>query len=356
MKKFFFLLFAITLLSGCNGKPDTGTSATEKDVDAENPPLSVESIVLTKDRLISAVEASGIVSGGNEAYAVIEGRGIITAVNFRLGERVEKGDVLVTLDSSLASSGLDLARQQYRTAQLSYDALKKSYENGGTSLFDFNQGESRLISARVAFEQAEKALADCTLRAPISGYIAGKDSSVSLGNLASAGIRAAYIVDTSSYVMEVYLGEKDIVLVTPGNSARIILNDTGETVTANAAVRAVAAGSDKATGSYAVVIAWEKNDIPVKPGMSARAVIATEVMEPEILVPASAVLKRDNRFFVYLDRGGTAEPVIIEPGKRQGNIIAVKNGLEEGAVLILSGLSTLAPGMKVRSVPEENTL
>jgi RND family efflux transporter MFP subunit len=340
------LLFALLALT-CSKKTDTETAATWKKGEVDKPAVAVEAVTAEKGSLIPAVEASGVIAGGNEAYAVMEARGIITGLYFRLGDYVKKGDLLVKVDDTLAASSLRLAEQQYSTAKINFNAAEGLYKNGGMSLIEYNQAESRMIQAQVARDQARKASADCSLRAPVSGYVASRDPSVTLGNLVIPGTRAAWIVDTSFYRMELAVGERSIGLIREGLPVIVYLAETGEKITGQAAVQAVAAGSDRSTGSYPVVIEWKKSDIPVKPGMSATAYISLPEENPVIIIPARAVLKRDGKPFVYTARNGEAWPVEIVPGRRLGPSLAVTTGLAEGDVVILSGLASLTPGLKV---------
>lgn len=335
------------VLSGCGRKEDATASATWKNGDVENPPLAVEAVTAQKGSLIPAIEASGVIAGGNEAYAVMEARGIITALNFRLGDYVKKGDLLLKVDDTLAASSLRLAEQQLKTARQNFNAAKTSYGSGGLSLLDYNQAESRLIQAEVSLDQARKAWSDCSLRAPVSGYVALRDPSVSLGNLVTPGTRTAWIVDTSFYRMELSVGERSIGLVREGLPVSVYLAETGEKVTGTAKVQAVAAGSDRSTGSYQVVVEWKDSDLPVKPGMSATALISIPEEDPVIILPVQAVMKREGRPFVYRVKEGAAEPVSVTLGKRTGPSVAVLTGLAEGDVVILSGLASLSPGTRV---------
>lgn len=345
------VLISIMLVNGCNGEADgdvdAGTAATWNEAPLDEPPVAVEAVTAAKGSLVPAVQASGIIAGGNEAYAVLEVGGIITEVRFKLGDFVQTGDILVRVDDRLPAAALELAEEQYATARLDFEATEASRSRGAVSTLEYQRSKNNLVSAKVNYEQALKRYQDCTLRAPIDGYVAGTDGAITVGNLASVGIRAAYIVDVSSYRMELSVGERDISLVEKGLSASVFLADGNKLVTDVAIVTAVAAGSDRSTGSFPVVLEWEGSLTDVRPGMSARAVITVEEPEPEILVPASVLLSREGRPFVYAVRDGIAEPLVVETETRRGNLVRIISGLEEGEVIAFTGLTSLAPGDRV---------
>jgi membrane fusion protein (multidrug efflux system) len=337
-------------LAGC-GRPGAGPPARTSAAEAapEARPLAVEALSVTRGNLIRSIEAAGTVGGINEAYVVSETQGIIQSVSFELGDRVSKGQVLVKVDDTIPRLNMEQAKEQYELAKLDLEATEQLFEEGSASQAELARARSAVNGAQARYQSALKTFQDCTIRAPIGGYVAEKESGITLGNYLSPGLRVARIVDISSLKAEVAIGEGQIGLVSEGAPAEVLVPAASEQKLFEATVSAVSAGSDPATGSYPVIVTW-KNPVgnAVKSGMSATVTIETEAQEPVILVPSAALVEQAGQTTVFTAQGGRAAQKPVRVGRRIGNIAEILEGLEEEETLIISGLTALRRGDPVQ--------
>lgn len=316
---------------------------------AEEAALAVESVTVTKGILNEYIEASGTISGANEAYVVSETRGAIQEVNFDLGDRVEKGDVLVKVDDKIQQINVEQAKIEYDNAQLDYNAVKNLFEKGRASQSELNRANGALSGAKSRYESALKAYNDCTLTAPIGGLIAERDPAVTLGNYLSAGLRVARIVNTDSLKLEIAVGEREVGLLAEESEADIFI-PTCSRIENSGAVTAIAAGSDPATGSFPVIITWE-NRCPekVRAGMTASVKIRTTETNPVIIIPSRAVFTVKDQSYVYIEEAGKTTEKEVETGETLGDRTEITAGLTFGENLIISGITALREGRSVRT-------
>ena len=109
-----------------------------------------------------------------------------------------------------------------------------------------------------------------------------------------------------------------------------------------------AAGSDPLTGSFQVVISWantSSNDI--KAGMSAQADISTRQTDPVLIAPAAGVAEKDGETVVYKVVDDVTAVTPVRPGRRMGSVVEILDGLQEGDVVAVSGLTSLRQGTLV---------
>jgi membrane fusion protein (multidrug efflux system) len=111
----------------------------------------------------------------------------------------------------------------------------------------------------------------------------------------------------------------------------------------DAAVEAIAAGSEPATGSFPVVVAWENECDDIRSGVSARVVIEPTNQRERLVIPASAVIGEEGEY-VFLAENGRALRREVTVEERLGNRAAIAEGLAPGEVVIVSGLTVLADG------------
>jgi membrane fusion protein (multidrug efflux system) len=350
------VLAAAILMVGCGrpggsrpggGRPSGPSAGVEGS--AEVKPLAVEALTVTRGDLVRNIEAAGIVSGINEAYVVSETQGIIQSVSFELGDRITAGQVLVKVDDTIPRLNMEQAKEQFEIAKLDLEATEKLFNDGSASKAEVARARSAVNGAQALYQSALKAFRDCTIRAPIGGYIAEKESGITLGNYLSPGLRVARLVDISSLKAELAVGEGQVSLVSEGAPATVLIPAASEQKLFEATVTAVAAGSDPATGSYPLIVTW-KNPVgnTIKSGMSATVTIETQVQEPVVLIPSAAVVEQAGQSYVFTAEANRAAQKPVQVGRRIGNIAEILEGLEEGETLIISGLTALRRGDPVQ--------
>lgn len=339
-----YIIFITVIFCSCDRKlNDAGQGVAEK------PPVAVEAVRIGRGLLNREVEASGIIAGINEAYVVAETQGIIQSVRFEIGDSVPKGNVLIKVDNQIPKLNLEQARIRHEDAQLTLNVTKTLYEKGSASKAEYTRAQSAEASAKAAYESALKAFRDCIIKAPISGHIAYKDPAVAIGNFLAAGTRLARIVDISWLKLEVGVGEREISFIENGAKSTVSVPAACRDKIFEGKVKAVAAGSNPKSGSYTVLITWENTcDRRLKAGMSAKVVIETAREEPILLIPTAALVELDGRDAVYIVSRNRAAVRFIAIGRKKDNRTEVLDGVEEKDLVIVSGLSGLAKGDRIK--------
>jgi membrane fusion protein (multidrug efflux system) len=339
------VLILIIALAGC-GRPGGPPAAGPP----EATPFAVEALTVTRGNMMRNIEAAGIVSGINEAYVVSETQGIIQSVSFELGDRVSAGQVLVKVDDTIPRLNMEQAREQFEIAKLDLEATENLFNDGSASKAELTRVRSAVNGAQARYQSALKTYQDCTIRAPIGGYIAQKESEITLGNYLGPGMRVARVVDISSLKVEVAVGEGQVGLLAEGAPATVLIPAAREQKVFDATVSAVSAGSDPATGSFPVIVTWV-NPVgnTIKSGMSATVIVETQAQEPVVLIPSAALVEQGGQTFVFAAEADRAAQKLVRVGRRIGNIAEILDGLEGGETLIISGLTALRRGDPVQT-------
>jgi membrane fusion protein (multidrug efflux system) len=341
----------LMVLGACAADPDAVTEATSSaamSAAGELPGVAVEAREVTSSSLVGEITASGLLRGVQEAWVVSETQGVIETVAFELGDRVEAGAVLVSLDNSLQRLQLAEAEERYRASQVDLAAAERLYESGDAPQTQLIQARSAAIGAQAAAERARKALEDRTLAAPIRGAVAGKADGVSSGNYLSPGVRVARIVDLSRLQLRISVGEREVRYIDAGAQAMVSVPACGpEPIPAT--VKAVAAGSDPGAGSFRVVVEWQNTcGDAVKAGMTASVRITPTGNSSQPIVPASAVLRRGEEAYIFVADNEQAVRRQVVLGGQAGNRVAVRDGVSAGELVITTGTTRLTDGARVR--------
>lgn len=339
----FTVTLVLILLNGCSGPPES--KAGSGDSPQTQQPLAVEALEVSRGPLITQITGSGTISGTSEALVVSQTQGIIEQVSFELGRKVTKGETLVQVDSEIARLNMEQANEQLENAHIDYQTKQRLVEQGGASRAELLRARSALRGAEARYKQTRKAYEDCSITAPISGYIAEKEATATIGNYLSPGMQVAKVVNLDMLRLQLSVGEGVIGQVRVGSSARVRIPAACEGQSYSAQVTAIAAGSDPGTGSYPVVLEF-KNECgtAVKSGMSAEASINPAGDKEVLIIPSAALARRNEQEVVFIADQGSAKVQPISLGRRVGNRIEVLQGLQAGDLLIISGITSLSGG------------
>jgi membrane fusion protein (multidrug efflux system) len=338
-------------LVACGGSDaDAASEATADmvmDRVEELGPLAVEAVPAQTATVVGDVVASGIIRGARDVNLVSETQGVIERVGFELGDEVEAGRLLVGLDTSIQRLSVEEAREAVSSAELDVAATERLVNAGNAAQADLSRARSTLAGARARLAQAQKALADRTIVAPFRGVIAGKDTSVEVGNYLTAGLPVARVIDMAQLEIELSVGEREVQLLSVGSPAFVSFPSSGKEPV-EAEVVAIAAGSDPQTGSFPVIIRWDNVEgSAARAGLSARVQVPPARATEGVVVPANAVVTRGGQEAVFVADGGIARLTPVETGERQGDRLAIRSGVSDGDIVIVTGLRRLADGDEV---------
>lgn len=351
MKCFSLILFIFSLLIiTCDSGTDTVTGATWTPDYTEETALAVEALKVTRGRLVDTIKTSGLVQGVNEAYVIAQAQGIIKSIDFELGSLVKKGQLLVRLEATVPEITLQEAKKQYDSALLNFDAVEELYKTGGSSQADYIKTQADYNRALALYENAAKTLAAHNIKAPITGYIAQKEKELSIGNLMKINQEVTRIIDTSAFKIEVGVGEGQVSLIAEGAEVDVMIKSACGDEIIPGVVKAVASGSDPATGAYKVLIIFSSAcSDDIKSGMAAEVSIQTNEQEEALIIPAFTLVSRQGKEYVFVVEQQRAEARELVLGRSLGQRVIIKQGIKQGDTIIVTALSQLKPGVLVES-------
>jgi RND family efflux transporter MFP subunit len=155
-------------------------------------------------------------------------------------------------------------------------------------------------------------------------------------------------VDISRLTATVPVGEMEVGMLRKAMNATVRVPAVGNQEF-DGTVRAIAAGSDPASGSYPVEVLWRNTPRhSIKSGMSVRVTIHTQSPDSVLLIPAGAVATVEHKDAVFLASASQAAVRFVSLGRTAGNLIEAIEGIHEGDTLVTTGLTALARGRKLK--------
>ena len=366
---FCFLLASIAaalVLSGCN------TARADPDLKAEAPPAAV--VVAEGDTSLSKVDhperfplvaatshaatqdlvvtgsVSPDVSRNVPVISLASGR--VVAIHARLGDTVQKGQLLLSVRSSDVSGGFSDYRKAVADEALAHSQLDRAtdlYEHGAMSKSELEIAQNAENKAKVDIEtlrerlrllgtDPEKPNPIVDITAPASGVITDQQVTDAAGVQALGGANPFTISDLSHVWIVCDVPENDLHFVRVGELADVRLTAFPNQVF-KGSVSNIGASLDPTLRTAKVRIEVLNPGL-MRFGMFVSATFHGETTEMHTSVPASAVLHLRDRDWVYIPaEGGQFKRLEVTGGAMlPGNLQEIISGLKPGQPVVFNAL------------------
>ncbi|MDD4088264.1 MAG: efflux RND transporter periplasmic adaptor subunit [Tissierellia bacterium] len=361
------LLITAFVLAGC-------TTSQETDAIKEEAYTPVEVETLKPMELYIENLMTAKVFADKDVFVIPLMAGKVEKINVKVGDRVEKDEVLFAMDKDdiekqvaqayaayeAAKAGFDVSAAQIQSAKDNLERIAKLYEEGAVPETQYEQAKLAasdesleaarmgVEQARVAYSNAASMLENAEVKAPISGVV----SSVNIveGEYASSANPPITIVDSDSVTIEFGIAASLVNKVKTEGAAVVEISSAG--YKNEAVINSVSSSADIMTNLYTVSIVLE-NDGTIKPGMFAKVYLQTDNIENTYAVRAEAVKEREDKKFVFVAEGDSAALKEVTTGLDTGAYIEIKTGLSKGDKVIIKGQDYISHGSKIKVVRGE---
>jgi multidrug efflux system membrane fusion protein len=297
--------------------------------------------------------------------------GKIVQVNFREGQDVRSGDILVQIDPRPYQAALDqvLAKQNQDQAQLGY---AQKLLDRDTSLFgkkvldpqslDLQQSTTAQLEALVKADEA--AVANAKLQVEFTKITSPIDGRAGLrlvdqGNIVHAN-------DQAGLAIIAQLQPISVVFALPESNLREINKSIGTSqknhpfavaamdrensqVLDQGELGAVDNQIDEATGTIKLKALFQNQQLDLWPGQFVNARLLVDTRRQVLTLPSNAVNQGPNGDFVYVIRPDlTAEVRAVKVGTSKGDVTLIENGVAEGENVVIDGQYLLKANARVR--------
>lgn len=273
--------------------------------------------------------------------------GWVTAVPVVEGQAIEKGEVVVRLDSRPAEAAVESARAALVQAAAEAERQARLAEHDDSSAKQQELAQRRLAEARAAVAQAQAARDYLDIRAPLSGTVLRVD--VRPGEFVNATVALAEIVDLARLVAAVRVPGAKLSDLRVGQTA--VVEAAGQEV--DGRVVYVGSGIDpfQGTADARIAVASTRG---VHPGEFVRARVVVESRRDALAVPVSSVVYgRDGRGTVAVLENGRARLRPVALGIEDGDWVEVAGkGIGAGTTIVTREAYGLPDDTPVRVVEE----
>ena len=247
------------------------------------------------------------------------------------GDRVTKGQVLVTLDDRDIRQQLAAAEAQLHQARTEYDRAKSLYEKEATTQQALTAAESMFTAAQAQVEQVKVMLTYAQVTSPIDGIVT--ERRIEAGDLANPGMLLLAVYDPARMRLEAPVPVRLLDRLAIGQSVDVSLDRPAKVFPGS--VSEIVSEVDPASRTQLVKIHLDGVAGDVLPGTFGRLWVDAGPREI-VSVPASAVVRVGQLEFVQAVRDGRAVRRLVKTGPARGDAVEILSGRSAGDVILVN--------------------
>lgn len=296
------------------------------------------------------IQSVGSLKAYEQVQLTSSAAGKVEEINFTDGQMVEKGIVLLRLESGEEKAELAAALALARETEKQYLRSKELRKQGATSqsVLDAHRREYETAKAQVGVAKAR--LEDRTIRAPFSGRIGLRQ--VSPGNFIQSGNMIATLTDNTPVRLDFSVPELKIAQLREGLGVEARTRAYPNKVfTGNiSAIESFVNPVTRAVGVRALIPNEERQ-------LVAGMLMNVEVQEnprSAVVLPEAAIVQESSASYVYVVKQGTTPPTAektkVSLGPRRPGEVEALGGLNKGDMVVIHGTLKLADGRPVNIV------
>ena len=328
------------------------------------PPEAVTSIVAKQEHWPATMSVIGTMEAVQGVTVSADLPGVVAKINFQSGQFVNKGDVLVELDTRQEVSQLAALEAQRDLAKINFDRSQELSKQGVISRQDYDRAiaDHKQTDANVA--ETKATIERKTIRAPFSGVLGIRK--VNLGQYLAAGAPIVPLQALNPIYVDFGVPQQESAKVRVGSTLQVVAEDLGGRQFSGR-VTALDSLVDQTTRNIQVQATLPNPDGKLKPGMFVQVQFGIGTARDVVTLPASAIsyAPYGDSVFVISDlkdpKGQTYRGVrqqFVKLDGSRGDQVAVVSGVTPGDEVVTSGVFKLRNGAAVtvnnKVQPENN--
>lgn len=330
-----------TLLTGCNKAISELAEPLIKPVKL----LAVKDLTVDdSDAFLARIDAT------YRAQLSFQVGGEVEKLLVRMGQGVEKGEVLATLDPKDLQLALDAAQAEYALAKTQWERAKSLYSKKLISTDSYDQKETQYKAALASFEQAKTDLSYTKIQAPFDGVVSY--TYVKPYQVVGEKQEILNLIDNTtldvSFTLPVSYAES-VSLSALKNAEMWVTMDSEPSKRIPGKFKEISTQPNIDTNSYeAIVTITRPTDRNLLTGMTGQVHIAKQNKSNAMTLPTSAwVNKQESQGEVWVMDSSTQQVNKVTLSLNESG--AIESGLDNNDYVVIAGVERLVEGQVVKA-------
>ena len=301
-----------------------------------------------------------------ESSVAAEVGGLVVSFPVRNGQQVNKGDVLVQIETKplllqLKSAQARLAETKENLASAESE-LKRSealYEQKSISSREYEKAlyassaiKEKIMGLEADIELIRYRLGKSAITAPFTGFVVEEHTQI--GQWLREGETAVTLAEIDPILVVVPVPDRYIHHIKLKQRVRLEFDFLAKKGDRTGSVRDIIPRGNEKARTFPVQVIVSNRDFSLYPGMSCKANFSAGSSRQVLLVNKDAVITDSRGDNLFVVRDGKAVVVPVTQGQAYQNLVAVEGDLYPGDLVVVEGNERLRPGESVRVVDRKN--
>ena len=328
-------------------RKEIATSSADKNEDQRSTPVRIKHVKPVE--FSSYFNATGTVEALQDAFISPEVNGQISAIPVSRGDRVNKGDLLIRLNTDVIRNNIDEVRTNLELAKKVFEKQEQLWKKNIGSEIQYLEAKNGKESLEARLSTLQSQLEMASIKAPFEGII--DDIMVKTGEMASPGMRLIRLINLDEMRITARVSESFIGSIAEGDTVQLGFSSYPDLIL-NRPIARIGTVIDPDARTFRIEILLENPDQKLKPNMLS-SVRIRDYSDPDALTVPSIILKEDfNGTFLFrlndTGSGQKAEKVYVETGRTVQDVTKITGGINEGDQVIVDGYNVVSDGESVR--------
>lgn len=346
------MAFVLLMLVG----PGLSQEKNTTNQKSKTPPLLVTTVEVEEGAVQEMTDFVGSTYFSRVSEVATDIEGLVREINFTEGGRVNRGDLLVKLDSELIESeivGAEAASAQNQVdldnARRDFERISALYKTESVSETDYDSYHAKLLRLEKnggVLEAKQNSLLIAknkkNIHAPFTGVVIEK--SAEIGEWIAKGGKVAVIADDSN--IDVWVDVPINILENLKNSQPVDIKINSREFTGR--YNTFIPRGDLATRTFSVKFSLE-NCAGLAAGIEAVVSLPKDSESIGLLIPRDAVVDKYGKTMIFLAVDNRARMVPVEVAGYVGlQAVVTGSGLEKGQQVIVKGSKRVEDDMELQ--------
>lgn len=308
------------------------------------PPATVTSATAEMQNWRETISAVGTLRAVNGVEITTEAQGVVSAIHFKSGQHVEKGELLVELFAEPEKAQLQVLQAELELARANHERFTELRKRGVTTEAEVDDTRSTLNRVLASLEVQRATVGKRQVRAPFTGELGIR--LVDLGQNLNPGEAVVSLQQLSPIYVDFPLPERHFASVALKRPVTIVANAfPGKKFSGH--ISAISPRIDSASRNFLVQATLPNREGQLRPGMFADVEVEVAAERRVLVVPRTAIIfaPYGNAVFVLQKSdegdGHIAAKRFVKTGEERGDLVEILKGLEVGEQVATSGLLKL---------------
>lgn len=290
------------------------------------------------------IEALGTAQANESIVVTAQSQELVENIYFDDGDDVEKGQLLVELDSREERARVHELEFRLDEAKRQLDRLQNLVQQKVASRQQLEEQDVLVKQIGAELEVAETRLATMKIKAPFAGRLGIRQ--ISVGSLIRAGDQITTLDDVNPIKVDFNIPELYFASLRQGQT--IIARSgvyPGEEFEGK--IQTIGSRVDQLTRSVLIRARVDNDDGRLRPGMLLRVSLLRSVDETMVLPEKALVPIRDRQYVYIVDDENRAIQTEVTIGRRRPGEVEILSGIELGQRVVIDGIVRLRDGVPV---------